>query len=198
MIAMLENVVKDVGNEVARNQKEIVPSFFQDLPNTKFDPNELKRSAVDHVDDNPMRHCPIEGNGGHWTGERGNSTWRPYKDDFPVIYNPDGEQWKQILSRHGIDGIPFRDGEPDFSEISKGTVEIGDFSESRQKNFVQADQALAKQWGCSPAEVRQWRQENGYTWHECRDCKTMQLVPQEIHNNIPHAGGISEMKSKSV
>ena len=26
--------------------------------------------------------------------------------------------------------------------------------------------------------------------------KTMQLVPREIHNNIPHEGGISVAKSK--
>ena len=39
--------------------------------------------------------------------------------------------------------------------------------------------------------------ENKYSWHECKDCKTMQLVPIEVHGNIEHKGGISEMKAKN-
>ena len=46
----------------------------------------------------------------------------------------------------------------------------------------------------SPEDVAKWRKENGYTWHECKDMKTMQKVPSEVHNNIPHSGGISEAK----
>ena len=55
---------------------------------------------------------------------------------------------------------------------------------------------LAKERGCSPQEIKQWRMENKYTWHECKDCKTMQLVPTEVHGNIPHSGGIAETKSR--
>ena len=54
-------------------------------------------------------------------------------------------------------------------------MEIDDFTDDRPSNFAQADEALAKQRGCSPEEVKKWREENGYTWHECRDCKTMQI-----------------------
>lgn len=96
--------------------------------------------------------------------------------------------------RYGIDGINFKDGEPDFSEISKGTVEIEPFSDSRTDNFDKADIELAKKKGCSPEEVAKWREENGYTWHECKDMKTMQKVPSEVHNNISHSGGISKVK----
>ena len=98
------------------------------------------------------------------------------------------------LEKYDIDGIRFKDGEPDFSEISKGDVEIEPFSDSRSDNFDKADIELAKQKGCSPEDVAKWRKENGYTWHECKDMKTMQKVPSEIHNNIPHSGGISEAK----
>ena len=89
-----------------------------------------------------------------------------------------------------------KDGRPDFSEISKGRVEIDDFSDNRRKNFVQADERLAEQKGCQPSEVRQWRMDNKYTWHEDADCKTMLKVPSEVHGNIPHDGGISEIKSQ--
>ena len=33
-----------------------------------------------------------------------------------------------------------------------------------------------------------------YTWHECKDCEILLKVPTEIHGNVPHAGGISEVK----
>lgn len=55
--------------------------------------------------------------------------------------------------------------------------------------FDQADEKLADQRGCTPEEVAKWREENKYTWHECKDCKTMQKVPTEVHGNISHSGG---------
>lgn len=141
-----------------------------------------------------MKNCPIDGNNGHWDGERGNSIWYPDPDFVPGKANPEGKTWDEILNKHGIDHIPFKDGEPDFSEISKGTVEIEPFSDSRTDNFDKADIELAKQKGCTPEEVAKWRKENGYTWHECKDMKTIQKVPSEVHNNVPHSGGISEAK----
>lgn len=144
-----------------------------------------------------MRNCPIGGNNGHWDGDRGDSNWYPDPDFVPGKANSEGKTWNEILDKYGIDHITFKDGEPDFSEISKGTVEIEPFSDSRTDNFDKADIELAKQKGCSPEEVAQWRKENGYTWHECKDMKTMQKVPSDVHNNVPHSGGISEAKKGS-
>ena len=101
----------------------------------------------------------------------------------------------EILEKYGIDGIVFKDGEPVFDNVSKGTVTIEGFSSNRDDNFDKADIELAKQRRCSPEEVKQWRKENGYTWHECKDMATMQKVPSEIHNNITHRGGVSNSKS---
>ena len=144
-----------------------------------------------------VKNCPIEGNNGHWDGERGNSNWYPDLDFVPGKANSEGKTWSEILNKYSIDHIPFRDGEPDFSEISKGTVEIEQFSDSRTDNFDKADIDLAKQKFCTPEEVAKWRKDNGYTWHECKDMKTMQKVPSEVHNNITHSGGISEAKKVS-
>ena len=138
---------------------------------------------------------------GSWEGEKGDSKWYPNKEDVPLSANIEGRKWEDILKDYGIDGIPFEDGEPDFSEVSKGTVEINDFSTDRfgaGGNFDQADQKLAEQRGCSVEEVKQWRSEHNYTWHEKQDCKTMQKVPREIHHNVPHIGGISILKNKQV
>ena len=144
-----------------------------------------------------VKNCPIDGNNGRWDGERGNSNWYPDPDFVPGKANPEGKTWSEILNKYSIDYIRFRDGEPDFSGISKGTVEIEQFSDSRTDNFDKADIELAKQKVCTPEEVAKWRKDNGYTWHECKDMKTMQKVPSEVHNNITHSGGISEAKKVS-
>ena len=141
-----------------------------------------------------FKHCPKDGNNGKWDGERGNSTWYPDREYVPQKNNPEGKTWGEILDKYGIKGIKYKDGEPDFSEVCEAEVEIDDFSDNRSDNFDKADIALAKQRGCTPEEIAKWRKENGYTWHECKDMKTMQLVPREIHNNLPHSGGISEKR----
>lgn len=143
--------------------------------------------------------CP-ESNG-HWDGKKGDSNWIPDDEyippDTPNKHNPDHLTWKELKEKYGFESIPFHDGEPDFSEISKGTVEIDDFSEDRDHNFDLATQKLAEQRGCDPDEVKKWMKENDYTWHECGDCKTMQKVPNEVHSHVEHSGGISEIKQKN-
>ena len=152
----------------------------EELPHVETDRNEFGRN------------CPIEN--GTWEDERGNSKWIPDSDYVPQKKNPEQKKWKEILNEFKIDGIDFKDGEPDFGEVSKGNVEIESFSISRDDNFDKADMELAKQKGCTPEEVEKWRKGNSYTWHECRDMRTMQKVPSMVHNNVSHRGGISEAK----
>ena len=175
---------KKIGKLEFSNTNEAKPK------ETGYDPD--KKVEKDNQSD--MRNCPIEGNNGHWEGERGNSKWIPDDDYVPEKANPENLTWKELKEKYGIDGIPFKDGEPDFSEISKGKVEIEGYSDSRPKNFAKADIEMSKQRGCSPAEVREWREKNGYTWHESKDCKTMNKVPNDVHLNVPHRGGISTVK----
>lgn len=168
----------------------------------------LPNNAFSEVNANPdsraevsrrAERTPVEGNGGHWDGERGNSNWIPNDDEVPTNpkTNPDGKTWREIKDEYGVESIPFNENKPDFSEVSKGTVEIEDFTDDRDSNFDQADEALAEQKGCEPEDVYKWRKEHKYTWHEGSDCKTMQKVPTEVHGNVPHSGGVSEYKTRS-
>ncbi|PMH44654.1 hypothetical protein BCU68_12465 [Vibrio sp. 10N.286.49.B3] len=167
------------------------------------DGQEIHRS-----DDNTSRfegvHLPK--NNGEWSGVPGDSDWKPDGDYVPQSQNPDGKTWSEILKEYDIDSIPFKDGYPDFSDIAEETVEIEDFTENRDLNFVQADRATADKWNeegkdgrtdWKASEVKQYRKDNDLTWHECEDMKTLQLVPSEVHNNVPHSGGISEKKQQS-
>lgn len=138
---------------------------------------------------------------GHWEGEKGNSRWVPDPEAKPGDRhgtNVEGKTWNEISKENDVKSIPFNDGEPDFSEVAKEEVKIDDFSDNRAANFDQADEALAKKLGCEPEDVAQWRKDHKYTWHEKSDCKTMQLVPTEVHGNVPHSGGVSKYKAEKA
>ena len=142
---------------------------------------------------------------GGWTGEPGNSMWIPDSDYVPQKGNPEGKTWGEILDKYGIDGIPFNDGEPDFSEVAEAEVQVDEIGPDRDENFSKADETLAEQWTkeqkdgheWTAEDVRNYRKENHLTWHECGDRTTMQLVPAEVHSNVPHSGGVSAAKAES-
>jgi len=157
-------------------------------------------------------NTPIDGNKGNWTGARGDSVWKPdrsatpeAKSSKPKPYNnPDNLTWGEILDKYEIEGIPYVNGEPDFNEVIRGTgsVNIEEFTDDRRDNFRQADIKMAEamteklERPVKPAEVKKWRDDNGYTWHECRD-QRMEKVPHEIHGNVSHSGGVSAYKNKA-
>lgn len=176
--------------------KSPLSEIAKSVENKNMDINKLDESVVKEI----SKGCPIEGNGGNRDGERGNSNWILNKEYVPQKYNPDGMTFGEILDKFNIENqkILFKEGYPDFSGISKGEVQIDEFTSSRADNFTQADEKLSKQWEISPEDVATWRKENRYTWHECEDCKTMQLVPSEIHGNVNHFGGVSIAKSREV
>lgn len=145
---------------------------------------------------------------GEWEGEPGESVWQPDEEYAPenMRTNPEEKTWEEILDKYESDGVIFKDGFPDFSEFAEETVEIDDFSDCRPDNFSQADQALADKWNeqgkkggpWTSEDVQEYRKENRLTWHEHQDMKTMQLVPREIHGNVPHSGGVSKKKSSQI
>lgn len=141
-------------------------------------------------------------NNGKWSGAEGNSKWIPDDNYVPGDRNGTNvhqKSWKQIKKEYNFDGIEFKNNEPDFSPVSKATVKIKNFTTDRDMNFAQADAALAKKWGWSADDVLRYRKGDvKYTWHELSDCKTMILVPTEVHGNISHSGGISKMKQEGI
>ncbi len=195
--------MKDVFNITEVNEKKppLLNKAMELAKQRDVNPKEYDKPIAMYVNDatNKMSGSPLEGNHGHWDGDRGNSKWVPDKNHTPSLKNdsgynnPNNDTMGELLNKHNIDGIDFKNGEPNFETISKGNVELDSF-DKRSTNFRNADIELAKEKGCKPEDVKQWRQDNGYTWHECKDMKTMQKVPHEIHANIPHSGGISESK----
>ncbi|CAM2064450.1 HNH endonuclease [Sulfidibacter corallicola] len=107
---------------------------------------------------------------GKWVeGTPGNGKWMPDKN------TPEG---KKILAVTGGEPIPYKDGYPDFSKWSKESVPI-EMTGDNTLDFAQANMAA------------DFPDTTGHTWHHHQDGTTMQLIPSDLHNNMPHSGGAS-------
>ena len=144
-----------------------------------------------------MKQTPREDSDrGEWTEVRGESE-----------FIPNDEEVKDILGKHDKESISYRDAIPDFSEVASSTVEIDDMTENRADNFRQCDEKCAEQWNrekrdgrtdWSSRDVKEWRQENGYSWHERNDMKTCDLVPTKVNDYFGHLGGVSECRKRDA
>ena len=168
--------------------------------------SDLSKSLLDRINpfssiDNPLfskltariKHTPVEGRGGHWLGERGNSKWIPAE-----------AKAKEALAKSRQDGINFKNGVADFSKVSEQTVEIDGMNIDRLgNNFPKADAKCAEAWNkemrdgrsnWTADQVKQYRHENNLSWHERSDMKHCDLVSRDIHGEIRHSGGVSECR----
>lgn len=134
---------------------------------------------------------------GFWEGERANSTFIPsYKF------------MQDRLAEFGLKGIDFRNGEADFSKVSVASVKIDHMSAFRLgkgNNFDQANTKLAEKFNkerkdgrndWTPREVDTYIEDNKLSRHERCDCKTIDLVPTDIHKYFHHSGGVAECKAR--
>lgn len=183
---------------------DFVKSLFNEVPDIDegyYDTYEIKK-----------QHTSVDGERGHWDGERGESKYIPSDE------TDSGKVVIEKLAEKEMDGIEYRNAEPDFSKCAEVTVEIDNMTEHRVNycdtegnvifgNFSQADVKCAEQWNISqkdnredwkPEDVREWRRENGYSWHERCDTRTMDLVPYDIHNYFRHYGGCFECKIRDA
>jgi len=152
--------------------------------------------------DDPMR--------GYYTGTRGESKY------IPCTRTVEGVVVTEILKNYGLDGIEYRNAEPDFEVCSEAIVQIKNMTEFRDPyidkngvqqpgNFSYADQELATAWNAvgrdgktdwTEEDIKKYRKANRLTWHEKCDTKTMVLVRSEINLYFQHSGGCAECKRR--
>lgn len=178
--------------------------------NESFDPDKLIRPSVESCDypssykERLDRTPSIENPNGKWSGDRGESMFIPTDDRF-----------RELLQSKGVEGINYKDAIPDFSPIAEAKVTIQGMSQHRLSligengerivgNYEKADIECAKAWNLEQRDgkddwthqdVKNWREANGYTWHEDNDMKTCDLVPTEVNKVCSHLGGVSEIKN---
>lgn len=154
-----------------------------------------------------LDRTPIDSDLGTWTGERGESLFIPNTEKR-------GATIGRMLEEHGLEGIEYRDGNPDFSVIAEETVEI-EMTANRLSNrikgivgnFEKADAECARQWNLKGKDgrtdwnsraVSNYRNEHSLSWHENPDRKTCELISQDIHGYFRHLGGFSECVKKEA
>ena len=82
-------------------------------------------------------------------------------------------------------GVQFTNqGFPNFSPYAQAQVEIKGLTGN-----IKIDSKLANDAMCYPSTPQ------GYTWHHVEDGKTMQLVPQDIHQEVRHTGGAAVIRN---
>ena len=164
--------------------------------------------------DTRLAHTPADDNPifGRYEGIRGESKYIPSRRTV------EGVIVTEILSQYGIDGIYYRNAEPDFEPCAEAVVKINGMTENRENysdsmgetalgNFSQADIELAKAWNLERREGRSdweardvlnYRKANNLTWHEKCDTETMVLVRFEINFFFRHSGGCSECRVRDA
>ena len=117
---------------------------------------------------------------------------------------------KELLAQFELEGIEYKNGIPDFSKCSACTVEIDNMGSTRygeDGNFAQCDAKAAEQWNkegrdgktdWTARDVKKWREENGYSWHERNDMKTCDLIPTKVNDYFGHLGGVAECKKRDA
>lgn len=178
--------------------------------NESLDPDKLIKPSVESCDypssykERLDRTPSMDNPHGKWSGDRGES-----------IFIPTADRVREILRSKGLKGIEYKNGIPDFGPIAEAKVIIQGMSQHRHSligengerivgNYEKADIECAKAWNherrdskddWTHQDVKKWREENGYTWHEFNDMKTCSLVPTEVHKVCSHLGGVSEIKN---
>ena len=89
----------------------------------------------------------------------------------------------QALYPDGVDFSP--QGFPDLKPYAIFETKVPDLNGDREKDERKANKKVGLK---STPE--------GYTWHHVEDGVTMQLVPSNLHGNIPHTGGVAAKKGE--
>ncbi len=177
--------------------------------NESLDPDKLIEPSVESCDypstykERLDRTPTTENSHGEWSGDRGES-----------MFVPTDDRLRELLQSKGVEGINYKDAIPDFDPIAEAKVTIQGMSQHRLSqmgengerivgNYEKADIECAKAWNLEQRDgkddwthqdVKNWREANGYTWHEDNDMKTCCLVPTIAHETCRHLGGVSEIK----
>ena len=176
--------------------------LFNELPSTTQ--AQLERLWAVLYSDFGRKNIPA--NGGSWSDVHhpGDSIWIPDGSTIPAdkgYSNMQQKNWSRILHENQIKGIPFSNGWPCFESIAKasvsfdwedelgplGLIELANSERSKLHNI--AFRILAGERNESIEATMAWKEKENLVWHEQEDCKTVLLVPREVHDNIKHIGG---------
>jgi hypothetical protein len=102
----------------------------------------------------------------------------PINSQFAGKVYPAGKLSPNLQQKYPS-GVRFDDrGFPDFRPYAIKEVKLDGLKGNQTSDFVRADKAAGFA-----------KRPPGYTWHHHQDCRTMQLVPEDLHFEVRHTGG---------
>ena len=118
---------------------------------------------------------------GDWDGIPGESNWKSSNNAVNKITN--GES------------LPFKNGRPDFSKWSKGSLNFkSGVLTGTDKDFRLVYKEIKKNMEFrSQKEAKKWLKNKGLTPHHS-SLTEIQLIPTDLHANIPHIGSASDLR----
>ncbi|WP_259407310.1 HNH endonuclease, partial [Bacillus safensis] len=128
---------------------------------------------------NPRTRLPRSN--GRWEGAPGNGKWYSDKQEVKAIT--------------GGKPVEFKNNRPNFTPWEKGRIPFKEGKLTGNKSdFSLVYKELKKQYGFkSQRAAKQWLADVGLTPHHL-DNKTIQLVPTDLHKNVPHIGAASDLR----
>lgn len=119
---------------------------------------------------------------GYWEGKPGDGLW--YSENISIIEITGGE------------GVPFKNGRPDFSKWSQGSIEfeIGELDGSNS-DFTAVYKVIKEKYNLSSNnQAKLLLRELGLTPHHS-STTVIELIPTRLHGNIPHIGSASDLRT---
>lgn len=194
LVAKMAQLKERIADNLVRG-KQIMMNALKSDATTLRAKKALDKAA--RIEDSLVNGCKVGGNrfGTHgpkegWvSGDSGHGSWDPSTTGM------NKDKLEDIESVTGGKPISFKDGYPDFSEYTPsykaadgsmvpGRVEIQ--MDGTKKDFDTASKAMAEKLG-----LDEFVKPKDMTWHHHQDGVTMELIPTELHKNVPHAGGAS-------
>ena len=139
------------------------------------------KESAEKAATNPTKRVPKTE--GSWEGTPGNGKWLSEKDVVNKIT--------------GGKPIEFINGRPNFSPWSKGslTFKAGQLTGGAE-DFRLVYEKLKQQLNLkSLNEAKEWLRKKGLTPHHKSDT-IIELIPTDLHKNIPHVGSASDLRRK--
>lgn len=85
------------------------------------------------------------------------------------------------------------DFETEISDVAK--KQLLSTPANREQLHKEFYEKLAKENNCTIDEIIAFKESNNLVVHESPDCKTLLLLPREIHDNLPHTGGVEMFRT---
>ena len=139
----------------------------------------------------------IEDNENYYVTEEGVLVHNGYKPRKPSEINKNIDHSKTVVNADGSVSYTDWDGNTVLYN-SNGYPDFSPYKVEQADNVVGMTGVYSHDAALANARVKYSSTPEGYVWHHVEDGKTMQFIPQDIHQHFPHTGGASGLRNGTL